>query len=64
MTAKKIGIKLRSKSLKMDSETFQPYLWVTVGIPLEAATDKISEYGEATVYEAIGRELAELVTKA
>ena len=57
----KIGIVLAEKSIKINPETYQPYMWVTIGVPLEVVQDEVSQEGAAAVYEAIGREISELI---
>lgn len=57
----KIGIVLAEKSIQINPETFQPYLWMTIGVPLEVVRDGKAEEGIASVHEAIGRELSELI---
>lgn len=57
----KIGIVLAEKSIKINPETYQPYLWMTIGVPLEVVQDEVSQEGTAAVYEAMGRELSELI---
>lgn len=59
--SKKIGIILAEKSIKIDPETFQPYMWLTVGVPLEAIQDGATADGAATVHEAIGKEISDLI---
>lgn len=63
MTDMKIEIVLADKSLKINPETYQPYMRLNIGIPLEASTDAITTEGESAVYEAIGRELAGLIKR-
>lgn len=54
-------IKLISKELKVDQETFQPMLYVTVAVPIEPMVDTQALESKDALYMKIGQAFIEAV---
>lgn len=54
-------MKLITKQMAMNDQTFAPELHITVSVPVELLQDKVAQHGIETVYADIGRQFIELL---